>query len=716
MQDAVFQDLFVRNPLPMWLFDPDSLRFLEVNTAAIAKYGYSREEFLLMTIADIRPPEDVARLHKHLGDPARRAAEPGAGYRRSPDWRHVTRDGRLLWVDIYSHDFRYGERTVRLVMAHDVTALKQASERLSEHNAYFRRLFEASPEAIVVLDHEDKVMDANPAFEALFQYSLDELRGRAINSVIVPHEKVEEASMLSLTARANVAVQHATVRRRRDGTHIEVTALGYPITLGLRQAGVLAIYRDVTESRRTAETLAYHAIHDVLTGLLNRHEFERCAKEMIEDAAAASRSHGLLYMDVDQFKVLNDSLGHEAGDRLLVELGRIIGDELKEHDTLARLGGDEFGALLHSRTLAQAADTAQQIVQAVRRYRFSWGDHSVSVGISIGVVEVTPDAQGLSALLSAAETACYTAKEQGRGRARVFRSDDQDLLRRRCELSWAPRIMDALEQNRFTLYYQNIVPIALPLAENNHYEVLLRMIGTDRRAIPPGLFIPAAERCGLMPALDRWVVAHVIGQLARHPESRDMVAVNMSGTTLSEEGLVAFIRAEFERHGVSPSRICFEITETAAIANMNCAMSFIHEMRELGASIALDDFGIGMSSFNYLRTLSADYLKIDGAFVRDLAHNVLDHAVAEAINKVGHANGIRTVAECVEDEDAFRKLAELGVDLAQGYFIHHPEPWDPEHIAPLSPSAYAATMAPFKRPDPYAPVPLSPRHDKGNSG
>lgn len=676
MQDAIFQDLFVRNPLPMWLFDPDSLRFLEVNTAAIAKYGYSRDEFLRMTIADIRPPEDVERLHKHLRDPARRPVEPGAGYRRSPDWRHLTRDGRLLWVDIYSHDFRWGDRTVRLIMAHDVTELKQASERLSEHNAYFRRMFEVSREAIVVLDHEDKVVDANPAFEALFQYPLAELRGRAINDVIVPEERFEEATMMSVTARGSVGVERATVRRRRDGTHVEVTALGYPITLGLRQAGILAIYRDITESRRIAEKLAYHATHDLLTGLANRHEFERRAKELISAAASSPQSHALLHMDVDQFKVVNDSLGHEAGDRLLEELGKVIAGELREEDTLARLGGDEFGALLHSRTLAQAADTAQRIVQAVRRYRFNWGDQSLSVGISIGVVEIPPDAQGLSALLSAADTACYTAKEQGRGRARVYRADDQDLLRRRCELSWAPQIMDALEQGRFTLYYQNIVPIALPPAEQNHYEVLLRMIGADRRAIPPGLFIPAAERCGLMPALDRWVVAHVIGRLARHPQSRDMVAVNLSGTTLSEEGLVAFIRAEFERHGVSPSRICFEITETAAIADMNSALSFIHEMRELGASIALDDFGTGMSSFSYLRMLSADYLKIDGTFIRDLAHNALDHAVTEAINKVGQANGIRTVAECVESEESFRKLAELGVDLAQGYFIHRPEPWD----------------------------------------
>lgn len=678
--DPVFRDLFVNNPLPMWLFESGTRRFLEVNQAAIKRYGYTRDEFLLMTLDDIRPKEDVARLHEDLSN---READPAGGYRLSAGWRHLLKDGTTIWVDIYGHDFKYGERLVNLVMVHDVTELKLASERLTRQGEYFRQLFENSPEAIVMLDHEDRITDANHAFVKLFQYSMDEMRGRAINDVIVPQEKMQEASTMTLAVLGSTAVRRDTVRRRKDGTRVEVSVLGYPISIEGKMAGVFAIYRDITESKRIAGELAYHSTHDILTGLINRHEFERRARDLLRRVVGSSKDHALLYMDVDQFKVVNESLGHEAGDRLLVDLTEVIRQALRDSDELARLGGDEFGALLSGCPLDEANAIAQRVLKAVQSFRFRWDDKTLSVSISIGVVGVRREIENLTALLSAADTACYAAKERGRGRVQVYRPDDLDMQRARGELSWATRINDALEHDRFTLYYQKIVPVAAGRKSGNgaRYEVLLRMIGADGTKIQPGLFIPAAERYGLMPAVDRRVVTRVFRQMAALKEEGDQVSVNLSGTSLSEEGMSDFIREQLTRYKLAPQRICFEITETSAIANLSRALTFIRDLRELGCRIALDDFGVGMSSFNYLKMLSVDYLKIDGAFIRDLAHNPLDCAMTEAINKVGHIKGIQTIAECVESGEALAKLSELGVNFAQGFYIHHPEPWGAAGIA-----------------------------------
>jgi diguanylate cyclase (GGDEF)-like protein/PAS domain S-box-containing protein len=666
-----FADLFHKNPMPMWLFDPESLRFVEVNEAAVAKYGYGREEFLGMTLEQIRPPEDVDRLREHLGKvrPA-----PENGFRRSPGWRHLLKDGTTLWVDIYSYDIVWGEHQVRLVMVHDMTDLKVASERLTMQSAYFRQLFDSSPEAIAMLDHEDRIAEVNAAFGRLFQYSPDELRGKSVNEVIVPAERHQEASTLTLTALGKVAVQRDTVRRRRDGSQIEVSALGYPITVDGQQVGIFAIYRDITESKRIAAELAWHSTHDPVTGLINRHEFERLAKDLVQRAPRTPKTHAMLYMDVDQFKVINETLGHEAGDRLLLDLTEVIRAELREFDVLARLGGDEFGALLSPCDLPQAGVIAQRICDAVKRHRFEWDGRAHLTGVSIGVVEIGRETETLSTLLSAADTACYAAKERGRGCVQVFRADDQELLRMRGELSWATRLMDALEHDRFVLYYQRIAPVSAP-ADGTRYEVLLRMLGTDDTLIPPGLFIPAAERYGLMPAVDRRVITRVFRQLANRPAG-DRVSVNLSGLSLSEEGLGAFIQEQLSRYRLAPERICFEITETSAVANLSRGISFIRGIRELGCSVALDDFGSGMSSFNYLKAMSFDYLKIDGGYVRDIVQNPLDAAMTEAINKVAQVKGIKTIAECVESAEALAKLGELGVDFAQGHYIHVPEPWE----------------------------------------
>lgn len=671
-----FQDLFFHNPLPMWLFDKETLRFLEVNEAAVQHYGYSRDEFLSMTLADIRPPEDVARLHAHRSNMAQQDAR--SRFRRSPGWRHLRKDGTLMWVDVYSHDFWFGGHLVRLAMIYDVTPLKHVADRLAEQSAFFSQLFHNSPEAICMLDESDAVVDANAAFEQLFQYSLDEMKGRPINQLIVPPEYLHEATGLSLNALQKASVHRDTVRRRKDGSLVEVSALGYPITLGERRVGVFAIYRDITESKRITSELAFHSTHDPLTGLINRHEFERRANARLQWSTRSRMEHAMLYMDVDQFKIVNDTCSHLAGDRMLVEVAELLRTQLREAESLARLGGDEFGVLLNGASLEQATQIAERIVQAVRELRFKWEGRVFTPSLSIGVVALGGEIRTLTELMSAADTACFAAKERGRSRVQAYVADDQDLLKMRGDLTWAGRITEALENRRFTLYFQNI----LPLSQAGHgarYEILLRMIDAAHgRTVLPGVFISAAERYGLMPMIDRYVIENVFRQLQQRGPERlngDIVSINVSGTSLNDGDFSHYIREQFQRFRLSPDSVCFEITETAAVGNMGRALQFISQMRDLGCSIALDDFGSGMSSFTYLKSFTVDYVKIDGSFVRDMINNPLDCATAEAINKVAQVKGLKTVAEFVENEETLLRLRELGVNYAQGFHLHRPEPW-----------------------------------------
>lgn len=668
-----FHELFVHNPLPMWIYDPDSLRFLEVNESAMRHYGYARDEFLQMSVTDIRPPEDVPRLLAHL----QQRPATHSGFRRSRGWRHRRRNGALIWVDAYSHDFWYVDRNVRLVMVHDVTELKDFSDRLEQQSAMFGQLFHSSPEAIVMLDEQDRVVDANAAFERLFLYPLAEARGRIINELIVPPGKGEEASSISQAVLNKRTVERDTVRRRKDGSLVDVAALGYPITVGERQVGVFAIYREITDAKRIAAQLAFHATHDTLTGLINRHEFERILRERLRHAA---RRGIVLYLEVDQLKVVNDGYGREAGDRLLVELSGILRTQVHETDCLARLGGDEFGVLLDEVPAETGVEVAARIVRAVGAYRFRWQERQMAVSMSGGAVVLDGGIVELGELLNAADAACHAAKVRGRNRVELFRADDPDLLRFRGELFWGARILEALDRGSFALYHQRIVPLNGAVSGPSRYEILLRVIDASGTAVPPGMVMAAAERYALMPALDRHVIERVLRELQRrrafNPRLDEVVCVNVAGSSLSDESFSRHVRALIEQSGVPARHLCFEITETSAIRNLSRALAFIGDMRALGCGIALDDFGSGMSSFAYLKSFNVDYLKIDGSFVRDIVHDAVDSATAEAINKVAHVKGLQTIAECVEDDATLTRLRELGVDFAQGFHLHRPAPWE----------------------------------------
>jgi len=428
-----------------------------------------------------------------------------------------------------------------------------------------------------------------------------------------------------------------------------------------------------------ADQLAYQASHDALTGLLNRREFERCVNEALTRSETQRLEHVLCCVDLDRFKIVNDTCGHAAGDTLLRQLAALFQQEVRRGDSLARLDGDEFGVLLTSCPLDRGMAIADAVREAVAQHRFVWEQHTFTVGASIGVVAISSPPVNLDDVMQAADAACYTAKDKGRNRVHLHQPGDFDLTRRQGDSQWAGRILAAIREQRLELYYQTIVPVGPDEGAGRFGELLLRLREEDGALILPGAFLPAAERYSLLTAIDRWVVATAFTTLAEHythgpAPAGDLYSINLSGASIGDESFLAFVRAQLAEHQIRSEIICFELTETVAITNLGVAVEFINELRSLGCRFALDDFGSGLSSFAYLKNLPVDFLKVDGRFVRGIAHDNIDRAMVEAVNRIGHEMGLRTIAEFVETDAILQCLRELGVDYAQGYGIARPGP------------------------------------------
>jgi diguanylate cyclase (GGDEF)-like protein len=444
-----------------------------------------------------------------------------------------------------------------------------------------------------------------------------------------------------------------------------------------RIEGVVISFIDVTEQRRIAKKLAYHATHDTLTGLVNRREFERLLKRILATAKAHGTENTLCYLDLDQFKVVNDTCGHIAGDALLRQIGGILQTHVRERDIVARLGGDEFGILMEHCTLDEGRRVANKLREAIENLRFLWEAKSFGIGASIGMVSIHAGSGSTSDILKYADAACYVAKESGRNRVHVAKEKDSEVTKRQGEMQWIGRINSALAKNRFCLCYQPISPTRVANDQASRYELLLRIQAKDGVMITPAAFLPAAERYALCSRLDRWVIQAAFHWLKSHPkhlQRLELCSINLSGQFIGDESSLEFVSTRIKEDQLPPNKLCFEITETTTITHLGTAIRFIRELRTQGCHFSLDDFGSGLCSFAYLKNLPVDYLKIDGSFVKDIVDDPVDLAMVKSINEVGKILGLQTVAEWVENAAILAKLRELDVNFVQGYAIAPPRP------------------------------------------
>jgi diguanylate cyclase (GGDEF)-like protein/PAS domain S-box-containing protein len=534
-------------------------------------------------------------------------------------------------------------------------------------------------DAVISTDAEGSIEYINPIAEALTAWSLDEARGRPLAEVLnlvneITREPIENPLMCALgRSESGVAADHS-VLITRSGQEVAIQESAAPICDRQgRVIGAVIVFHDVTKERRLKRALSYQASHDALTGLINRREFDNRLHAAVLSAQRGEGSCALLYIDLDQFKVVNDTCGHQAGDRLLRDVTGLLQTRVRASDTIARLGGDEFGVLLEGCTLEQATRIAEGVRQAIRDYRFMWGSSTLSVGASVGVVQIKSDTQSVASVMSAADIACYAAKDEGRNRIHVYEQDG--VSHRHREMHWVARVTRAAEENRLELFFQPIVPVGDRAAAAFH-ELTVRLRDDDGQLVPPSEFIPAAERYNVMSVIDRWVVLRAVDLLrARRAAGTalPMLAVNLSGTSLNEQSFAEFVLQNVGDPAIAGA-LCFEITETAAVTNLSNAIYFMRELKARGCKFSLDDFGTGLSSFMYLKTLPVDFLKIDGQFISQVAQDPVDRSMVEAISKVGRALGIATVAECVESQSVLEELQRIGVDFAQGFFIADPRP------------------------------------------
>ncbi len=662
----------------LWDFDAD-LNTVYFSPRWKAMLGYAEDE--LNDSPDWRMlvhPDDLARVQSTIRDHV---------IGKIPLFESVHRlkhrDGEWRWV-VSRAKARVdpGGRLRRIVCVElDITERKLYEEALFREKEAAQITLQSIGDGVITTDARSTIEYLNPVAEELTGWRLEDAQGRPIDEIFRAfHEEtcepLENPLSVSIRRTRSIKSVRPMLLIRRDGNELYVESTASPIRDGTGQVGGgVLVFHDVSEARELNRRLSYHASHDVLTGLVNRREFESRLDRALKSAKARETSYALCYLDIDQFKIINDTCGHSAGDALLGQVGALLKSKIRWRDTLARLGGDEFGVLLEACSLEEAMRTAEILREAVRNFRFSWEDRTFRLGASVGVVPITADNEDVASVLSAADSACGAAKESGRNRVHSFEENDIDLMRRRREMQWAARINNALEEARFELFRMPILP--LQSAETGaHYELLLRMRDEQGKIVAPDNFIAAAERYGITPNIDRWVIENAFRWLVSEADEREKLAlcsINLSGQSLGDDKFLPFVIDQFHRSGLDASKICFEITETAAVASFSQANRFIQALKELGCKFALDDFGTGLSSFGYLKHFPVDFLKIDGSFVREILHDPIDREMVRSINEIGHLTGKKTIAEWAENAEIIEMLRGLGVDYAQGYGVAQPQ-------------------------------------------
>jgi diguanylate cyclase (GGDEF)-like protein/PAS domain S-box-containing protein len=599
------------------------------------------------------------------------------------DTRHTSARDLLI---VLAFLFLFGGSIALLILRsiRSILNARQAAEQeIFEERERLSVTLQSIGDAVITTEAQGHVTYLNPAAEALTRWSTEQAAGRPLREILAnadprssdraqdPFDRAVQEGKLTDLGQDATMITRTGLRRAIEGRAAPIRTIGGAVI------GTVTVFRDVTDSRRLASELSWHASHDQLTGLSNRFSFEQLLQSALQDSAERGAHHALLYLDLDQFKIVNDTCGHEAGDLLLQRIAKLLQRHIRGSDVIARLGGDEFGALLSSCPLDQALRIANEMREEIQDLRFVWENRALSVGVSIGLVPITPHSGTRTDVQRAADAACFAAKEKGRNRVHVYRPDDLEIDLRKGEMEWVSRITQGLEEHRFVLHAQDIVALRPDLPVGRRIELLLGLRGEDGSLVSPSAFLPAAERYNLMPMIDRWVVRTALAQLVIDgAQAVESCSINLSSQSLTDESFPGFILEQIERTGMPPSKLCFEITETAAVTHLEQAREFISTLRRAGCHFSLDAFGSGLSSFGYLQSLSVDWLKIAGHFVKGMLDDPVDRAMVDAINRVGHVVGLSTVAQCVESPAMIEELRAMGVDFAQGFALSRPEPFE----------------------------------------
>lgn len=675
-RESLFQDL--ANTMPeVVLVHRDRVVF--ANSAAASQLGVTPEHLAGRPVVDLLRPAYRAMTRKRI-----EALLAGETVTDKPEVQLVTGDERGLWVELSSAPIDYRGQQVILTIARDISYRKSIEATLGRSKQQAQFTLESIGEGVITTDTQGRIDYLNVAAEHLTGVKREAAAGKRLTDLVSLVDESDRRALGDPVARALTDRRRVNVGRRAlmipadKERELSVELTASPIKGPEDQvAGVVVIMHDVTEIRGLTQRMSYQAAHDALTGLVNRREFERRLEDSLRTVRNDGVAHVLCYLDLDRFKAVNDTCGHLAGDNLLREIAGLIKEQVRESDCVARLGGDEFGLLLIRCPLEKARQIADDVCTAVRDHRFVWQDKIFTVGVSVGLVEVGQESGSIKELLAAADSACYIAKQQGRGRVHVYSAKDEAQARQRGEIHWLQQLQSALKNGGFELFTQPVISVAGRVAEGPAAEVLLRMSDERGALVPPEEFLKAAERYHLMGQIDRWVVRATlaaVGQgMIRLPDDRSC-SINLSGQTLGDDEFLEFVVECLDHSQVAPSRVSFEVAERAVMSDLSHARRFVGVLHGIGCRFGIDDFGSGIGSLASLRELSVDYLKIDGAYTRDLERDSVNHQVVSAITRLARTMGFRVIAEQVEEQADFDALRELQVDFIQGYFVERPAP------------------------------------------
>ncbi len=647
-------------------------QFIYVNEAACNSLGYSKEDLLTMFVFDIDPGFKKEKWDSYWNSTEHQ-------YFSTFETTHQRKDGTTFPVEIASNHLEYEGKHYRCTFARNISERKRAEASIQASEERYRVFYDNTPSMFFTIDQKLKVISVNHFGAEKLGYEINELVGKLVLNVVADDDKNKAYECIQACFLKPKELHRWEMRKVcKNGSLIWVRETARIVYDKNNNANLFIVCEDISETYLLSEQLSYQASHDVLTGLINRREFENRLVRIIDTSHKSNTEHVLCYLDLDQFKIINDSCGHFAGDGLLKEVSQLINKHIRKRDTLARLGGDEFGILMEHCNIDQAENVTKSILKEVEAYRYSWEDKIFTIGVSMGLVMIDDNVIDHTEVLRKADASCYAAKDAGRNRIHIYSVDDVSLMQRHGEMQWVNRIKQALEEDQFELYVQPIVSTDAIDKTIFKYEVLIRLIENNGDTIiAPGLFLPAAERYNLASKIDRWVINTIFKIFKEHTEVFSMVklwSINLSGQSIADKDFLSFVTDKLEANENIADKICFEITETAAISNLQTAAGFMRSLKELGCQFSLDDFGSGLSSFAYLKTLPVDYLKIDGFFVKDIVEDEADYAMVKSINEISQVMGIESIAEFVENDAIKQRLIEIGVDYVQGYGIGKPEP------------------------------------------